>query len=367
MLIQLLKNFKLSKNKAALAFIIFALLMSLGCGKRKPPLPPVERVSQRTEISGFQQGNKVKISWTMPARNASNKSTLNIDRTDIYRLLEPLSSPLTLSEEEFSSRSTLIGTLPVSEADFNLKKITYTDTLELAGQSVRIRYAIRFVNASGQKASFSNFLLIEPASAVADMPNNLNVKLTKEFIKLSWLAPSSNVDGSQPANILGYNIYRSADSGEIKLINSSPITNIEFLDKSFEFGKRYKYFIRSVSMGDSGVPIESLDSNSVEILTRDIFPPLAPNAITIAAAPSNLSIFFASNSEEDVVGYKIYRSTDLNQPKSGWKLLTPNLLITNTYQDKNIETGKTYYYYLIAVDKASNESEPSEVVSETAP
>ena len=48
-------------NKTALAFIMLALLISLNCGKRTPPLPPVERVVQRVEISGFQRGNKVYL------------------------------------------------------------------------------------------------------------------------------------------------------------------------------------------------------------------------------------------------------------------------------------------------------------------
>ncbi|MBA2735470.1 MAG: fibronectin type III domain-containing protein, partial [Pyrinomonadaceae bacterium] len=114
-------------------------------------------------------------------------------------------------------------------------------------------------------------------------------------------------------------------------------------------------------------PLESFESNIVKILPIDTFAPDAPNAITIAAAPNNLSIFFAANTEKDIAGYRIYRSTDRNLKKSEWSLLTEDLLTTNTFQDSNVESGKTYFYYLIAVDKAGNVSEPSEVVSETLP
>jgi len=363
----LLKRFKLSRTKAALAFIIFALLIALCCGKRKPPLPPLEKITQRVEISGAQRGNKVTLLWNMPAQNASGSNVLNIDRTDIYRLLEPLTSPLTLSEEEFASRSTLIATLKVSEDNFKLGQMTYIDTLRFAGQSARLRYAIRFVNASGQKAAFSNFLLIEPTAKVADAPSNLNVKTLKDSIKLNWEVPTSNVDGSKPANILGYNIYRTSETGEANLMNSTPVNKNEFFDKVFEFEKIYKYFVRSVSLGSNGEPIESLDSNSVETLPKDIFPPNAPNAITIAAAPNNLSIFFAFNSERDIAGYRIYRTINPNQLKSDWTLITPNLLTTNTFQDTKVESGKTYFYFLVAVDNAGNISVPSEIISETTP
>lgn len=367
----MLKVFELHKKaskKAALAFIVLILLICLSCGKRKPPLPPVERVSQRVEISGFQRGNKVNLTWTMPARNAPDRSILNIDRADIYRLAEPLNSTLSLSEEEFASRSTLIASLPITGADFGLKKISYTDTLEFAGQSVRLRYAIRFVNASGQKAAFSNFLLLEPAARIAEAPTSLSAAITEPAIVLDWNAPDANVDGSRPANILGYNIYRSLSERETaKLLNEKPVNETEFADKSYEFSKDYFYFTRTVSLGSNAEPVESLESNIVKVSPQDIFPPSPPSAITIAAAPNNLSIFFATNPEKDIAGYRVYRSTDRNLPLSEWQNLTSELLTTTTFQDLKVESGKTYFYYLTALDNAGNKSEPSEIVAETAP
>ena len=165
------------KKKAALAFIIFALLIGLSCGKRKPPLPPLEKVQQRLELSGIQRGNLVMLSWMLPDKNADKGSILNIKRADIYRLAEPLNVPLTLSEEEFASRSILISTLPIDASDFSRKQITYADNLEFTAQAVRLRYAIRLVNASGQKAAFSNFLLIEPSSGVARNPTFLTAEV----------------------------------------------------------------------------------------------------------------------------------------------------------------------------------------------
>ena len=135
----------------------------------------------------------------MPARNAGNNSLLNIDRIDVYRLAEPQNSPLTLSEEEFSSRSTLVATLPVNDSDFALKTMTYPDTLEFAGQAARLRYGIRFVNASGQKAAFSNFFLVEPAARIATAPASLSAEASQDAITLKWQQPSSNVDALNSA------------------------------------------------------------------------------------------------------------------------------------------------------------------------
>src|SRR4051794_15923134 len=105
---RLSKVLKQLQLKAPLAVLTLAFLIpGFGCGKRKPPLPPVERVLQRVDISAMQRGDRVILTWLMPARNAWVGSILNVSRADVYRLAEPLNSPLALSEEEFASRSTL--------------------------------------------------------------------------------------------------------------------------------------------------------------------------------------------------------------------------------------------------------------------
>lgn len=304
----------------------------------------------------------------MPVRNASDTDVLNINRADVYRLIEKDNSPLTLSEEEFANNSTLISSIPIKDTDFAKKTLTFVDELKFSGQPIRLRYAIRFVNAQGQKAAFSNFLIIEPTAKTAEAPSDLKAKTTEQAIVLNWNAPNKNVDGSTPANILGYNIYRFTDKAEnAKALNQSPITQTEFSDKTFEFNKEYSYFVRTVSLGKNTEPVESSESNTIKILPKDTFAPAAPTAITIAAAPNVLSIFFAVNLEKDIAGYRVYRTTDANLPKADWSLLTAELLETNTFQDKTVESGKTYFYYLVAIDKAGNISQPSEIVSEIAP
>ena len=359
---------KLVTAKAPLALLTLALLMSLSCGKRKPPLPPTERVVQRVEISGFQRGSQVILSWTMPEKNAPAASSLHITRADIYRLAEPIGAPRAISEEEFASRSTLVATLNIRESDFGNKTLSYSDVLQFAGQAARLRYAIRLVNASGQKAAFSNFLLLEPASRIAGAPTSLSAVVSQDAIKLTWTAPTANVDGSTPVSLLGYNIYRSgSDKVPGKLLNRTPVGGTDFDDAFFEFDKPLYYFVRAVSVGSGGEPVESAESNIVQLQAKDTFAPSAPAAITIAATPTTISIFFATNPEKDVVGYRLYRSTDENLEKDKWELLTPQPLTTSTYQDTKVESGRTYYYYLTAIDRAGNVSDISDVVSETVP
>jgi hypothetical protein len=344
-----------------------------GCGKRRPPLPPVERVQQRTELlSGAQRGNQVILSWPAPLRNAPDSSVQSIRRIDVYRLAEKPDAPLPLTEEEFSARSTLIGSVTESQILGAADTLTYADRLELAGEPTRLRYAISYVNAAGQRAAFSNFLLIEPAARIAQPPTLVATgkETSAEGVTITWQAPTANIDGSTPVNLLGYNVYRVDESQTDPAatpLNTSLISGNQFLDKNVKFGENYRYIVRSVSLGTEGAQVESLNSNALPISPRDIFPPSAPSTPSIVAAPGRISLFFPANPESDVAGYNIFRSDDANLPKDRWTKLNPIVLTRTTFQDEKVEPGKRYFYYVTAIDYAANESAPSEVVSEVVP
>jgi fibronectin type 3 domain-containing protein len=350
---------------------VSALSLAPTCGKRKPPLPPIERIPQRTELlSGAQRGNQVILSWPAPRRNAGEGSVQSIRRVDVYRVAEKPNAPLSMTEEEFAARATVIGSVPYSEIKNVGDNLSYTDTLELAGVPARLRYAVRFVNSAGQSAAFSNFLLIEPAARVAEPPTSVTRELSETAITINWEAPKTNIDGSTPVNLLGYNVYRAtASQPEVsqKPLNQELIATTKYLDRSFKFGQRYTYVVRTVSLGTEGKPVESLNSNSVEAAPVDIYSPSAPGQISPAASPGRISLFWPANPESDVAGYTIYRSTDANLPKDRWTKLTSSLYTRTTFTDENVEAGKTYYYYITATDTSGNVSPPSEVVSETVP
>jgi len=348
-------------------------MLLAACGKRRPPLPPIERVQQRTELlSGVQRGNQVILSWPAPQRNAPDSSVQSIRRIDVYRLAEKPGAPLPLTEEEFASRSTLIGSVTYDQIKVADQELSYTDTLELGGEPTRLRYAVRFVNAAGQRAAFSNFLKIEPAARIAQAPTLIKTdkEIAEDGITLTWQPPAANIDGSTPVNLLGYNVYRM-DETQMEIsptpLNSAPVSGTQYTDKDFQFGQDYRYIVRSVSLGTEGAAVESLNSNSISVSPRDSFPPSPPGSITIAAALGRLSIFFPANPEPDIAGYTIYRTTDDTLPKDRWTKLNPTLLTRTTFQDENVESGKRYYYYLTVTDKTGNVSIPSEVVSEVVP
>jgi fibronectin type 3 domain-containing protein len=153
---------------------------------------------------------------------------------------------------------------------------------------------------------------------------------------------------------------------EPKPLNKDPITTTHYDDKAFKFGEKYTYFVRSVSLGTEAKPVESFDSNSTPAAPVDNYPPAPPVFSNPNAVAGRIALFWSANSEPDIAGYLLYRSTDPNSPKP-WTLLTPEVYPKTTFQDTNVETGKTYYYYVIAIDTAGNKSKESNVVSDTVP
>ena len=350
-----------------------ALSLAPTCGKRKPPLPPLERVPQRTEeLAGTQRGNQVILVWPAPLRNAGSGSVQSIRRVDVYRVAEKPNAPLALTEDQFATRAILVGSVSYDEIKKGGPTLSYVDTLELAGQPTRLRYAIRYVNSAGQRAAFSNFFLMEPAAKVAEPPTLTETgnEKSESAMTLTWTAATRNTDGSTPVNLLGYNVYRLIESKpetDPKPLNQEPVTGTQYQDKRFKFDEHYIYFVRSVSLGTEGKHVESLNSNSLALSQPDRYPPAPPDLNTPNAIPGRIALFWSANSEPDLAGYILFRSTDPNLPQEKWTQITPAAFTRTTFTDTNVETGRTYYYYVLAIDNAGNRSNSSKVVSETVP
>ncbi|MBU4490045.1 MAG: carboxypeptidase regulatory-like domain-containing protein, partial [Actinobacteria bacterium] len=87
----------------------------------------------------------------------------------------------------------------------------------------------------------------------------------------------------------------------------------------------------------------------------------APAAPVLAAHPGQVVVVltWAKNTEGDLAGYRLYRTTD---PASGYAVLMA--MTTSTfYKDYGVQPGGIYFYRLTALDRVGNESAPSPEVS----
>lgn len=347
----------------------FAVAGTTACGVRKAPRPPARRAPQIAEVSAIQRGTAVHLSIALPTAARSSDKGPSPVRADIYRLVRAQGRGGGLTDSEFATKSSLVGYIDLaSDTSRNGDVLTYRDTdVDFVRQRVSIAYAVRLVTSDGQRLPFSSVAVVVPETAIAGAPKALEPTVSQNHILVIWNLPASDLAGGQASGILGYNIYREDVANAKSLLNKTPVPGTEYQDSDFRFGTEYRYTIRTVTLIAGDRQVESDDSNVMAVKPVDTFAPAPPSAITVAASPRTISLFFASNLEKDVAGYRIYRSDNPDTPLAEWTERTTMILKKTTFVDDSVEAGKTYYYFVVAVDDAGNQSQPSSVASETVP
>ncbi|WP_175607399.1 NPCBM/NEW2 domain-containing protein [Deinococcus marmoris] len=96
---------------------------------------------------------------------------------------------------------------------------------------------------------------------------------------------------------------------------------------------------------------------SCEVLPgADVTPPVAPKSLTATASSGGIALDWADNSEADLAGYRVSRSTSVG---GTFTVLTTTLLTVSAYTDAAAPQGVPSYYQVVAVDKSGNASAPS--------
>jgi hypothetical protein len=107
-----------------------------------------------------------------------------------------------------------------------------------------------------------------------------------------------------------------------------------------------------------GVYTDHLPELQLKMGKLESVPPAAPTNLT-AAMGESISLDWDDNTDDDLEGYRVYRSTTSG---SGYVQIASNVPFSN-YTDNGINTGITYYYVVAAFDYSYNKSEYSNEVS----
>src|SRR5262249_4010502 len=133
---------------------LFLSVFLAACGKIGPPLPPERIAPLRTEeLSVEQRGAHLILSF--PFTRTPKKK---LQRVDVYRLIEPLDSPMGLPIEIFSEKASVVYSIMADDIPLDRSGVVYNDALNLKGeqQNRRYCYAVRMFNTAGQAYDFSN-------------------------------------------------------------------------------------------------------------------------------------------------------------------------------------------------------------------
>jgi hypothetical protein len=372
---------KVRANAATAIFLSSLTLALFGCGAPGEPIPPSPPIPTTiADLSAHQVGDGVMLSFTMPTKSVLGDKLVDVPTMEILR--GSMSADGTPDEKSIH----VVDTVPGAVMKAYIRKGTVQFVDPVAPAEIRaeagatVVYRVR-ARVSDKKTSGSSNEVLLKLIPVAAPVENLRANLTEDGIELGWAAPTQTSGGEAISGSEQYHVYR----GEVEakaaqdaakdlshVVWKSPLVQIantkipEYRDSGFDYGKTYVYVVRTTLGGvGEGENLESNDSHSAVLTPVDTFPPAAPRGIVAAVLPGSeagklvVDLSWSINVEADLAGYHVYRSE--KQGERG-KLVTAEMLLTPAYRDTSVATGQQFWYSVTAVDRAGNESGPSEQI-----
>lgn len=338
----------------------------VGCAAQSPPRPPrVERPEAVRDLAASQVGATIELHFTLPDTATDGEGLTKPLEVEILRaVVHPGEKP-----GPAISATPLLSLQGVDLARHTFAgKVEYTDSLDRAdfqrfvgsALTYQVRGLTRGFRGRPIESALSNTATVRILD-VPEAPADPTVQSTASALDLRWSAPTRTLTGKPLTTVDRYRIYRSETGkpGSYSAVGESPETS--FADANFEFGHLYAYRVRAL-LAEAGQTAESTDSPSVQIVPRDVFPPAAPAGLTGVYTTQGVDLIWSPDTEADLAGYNIYRSTAGGKPVK----LNAELLRSPLYHDTAVTTGR-YTYRVTAVDSNGNESAPSEGVSVDVP
>jgi len=384
-------------KKTLLALILASTVFFLFCcGKKGPIFPPLVHIPKPIEeFVVFQRGANVILNWNNPEAYVDGSPIEEITRVEIWRMIESdkdgtdTESELNAAEEEgqreveqesedqgvesksssaenFSEKAKLV--ISIAQENFFeyqnktqdqrlLGGFTYSYPLsseDLKGQTNTFGLKVW---AQKKESDFSALRSIKP-KALPCPPTGLTTKVLEDKIQIQWMPPDKNIDDSAPASVNGYTVYRGSEGEGIRCVSPVLITETEFFDSEFEFDEAYTYYVRT-SASESAPFLESDNSEPVNVVPKDTFPPKTPGGLVAISGDDFVSLSWDINREQDLAGYRIWRKTGKEKKYTA----LGEVIRENVFNDTAVRRDQRYDYAVSAVDKSGNESQKSKSIS----
>lgn len=345
------------------AVLWLPFLLIPACGKKGSIQPPLVLVPQQVEtLKAFQRGSRIVLEWTNPESYIDGRPLAGISEVEVWleeRSAKPSPAAAIPHGGSFDARAKRAAVIK-PEGKTPILSFFYPLDSSAGWADKTFVFAVRVREAGKRRLSdFSDEVAVKP-QPLPSPPSRVWAEVFVDRIDVRWDAPAANFDGSSPARIKGYNVYRIDKSGKLLCLTAAPISETVFADRDFLFGQAYRYLVRAVALA-AEQPLESEDSPPVDVLPRDLFSPAVPTGLTIAKGSDFITLVWDANKEKDLAGYNVWRR---EEGATDFSCLTKPPLVGTTYTDRTVEKGKRYEYAVTAVDGLGNESPKSAVVSD---
>jgi len=363
--------------------LLLALGVSIwltGCASIGPPEPPsLELPKPPADLHAARKGDRVTLTWTIPARTTDRQSVRYLGKTNICR---SLAAALKQCE-------TPVGEAPPPENFEEAKRssgkkvaATFVDTLsstiEREHPTGYATYAVEVLNSAGRGGGISDQARV-PLVPTLPPFGDFAAQPIDQGVMISWQCPATAGEGSGIKYL--FRIYRrlESSSGETKIADveatkcalGAADKSTSFLDQTFEWENTYFYRGAVVSVielaGKPAVEVEGDDTPEVKVFAHDVFPPAVPTGLqAVFSGPGQqafIDLIWTPVTDADLEGYNIYRREEGGAPMK----VNSELVRTPAFRDSQVIAGKTYFYTVSAVDQRGNESGRSGEASESVP
>jgi fibronectin type 3 domain-containing protein len=269
------------------------------------------------DLKASQNQADVVLTWTNPSRYIDGSNATDLTKVHIFQdgnMIATVDASGPGKQQSHSMKiSGAFGTTPV--------------------------YTIKLETQRGKTSGASNEFSI-PLVDVPGVVSNLGGRMDQHRIRLDWDPPVSN-----PSLAEIYLVRR--EDGAFPPVT---VTDTHWEDMNVEAGKTYVYVVTAARGG--ATPVSGPSSAPVSVLAKDETKPKAPTGLQPPVVSDSLAILrWDQNTEEDLAGYRIYRS---DSPDSAGVQLESTQAI---FRDAGYRPNS--YYRISAVDEAGNESDKS--------
>jgi fibronectin type 3 domain-containing protein len=279
------------------------------------------------EVEVFAEQDMLLITWRMNLE-------LDLSHYDVYRSLE--------LEDGYEK----INVEPVPAAGSS-----YRDADVYSGPLYH--YKVKAVDFAGNESDFSNAATGRPEdNGGPEPPLDFVAEVFGHEVTLRWSAPPD-------PDLEGYFVYRKRDDQEYLPLTPRPLSvdTTWIVDSGYDGsglwpGKKYVYAVAALDHAFN----ESLYSTA-EVTIPDDDPPTPPaESYARSTEEGYVEIEWQPSLALDLLGYRVYRAAEGEEPVS-LVLHTADVFST---VDTTAARGRTYSYYVVAVDMAGNQSENTE-------
>jgi hypothetical protein len=154
-------------------------------------------------------------------------------------------------------------------------------------------------------------------------------------------------------------IDASEESGGVDGANEEK--DLEYVDRSAVLGQRYIYALTTVS---NRIPlVESAITVEQELDYSDRFPPRNPANLIALAETGRIRLLWDAPVAPDLAGYFVERQDS----RAEFVRLNEEPVAETEFSDREVVSGRTYSYRVVAADESGNESSPGNPVEVRAP